>query len=299
MGVTALLDVSAVERDTGLSKESLRTWERRYGFPLPQRDPSGNRLYPADQVEKLRVLRRLMDAGLRPAAIIHRSLEELLELGLQRSSVLRLGDAFAAEISAVMEVLKARDTALLRRQLRFHLLKLGIHPFVADLVAGLNAAVGMAWQRGELSVVDEHRYSEQIEAVLREAIEAVQLESDGPRVLLTTLPGEQHKIGLLMLEAILTSELVECIPLGTQTPVSAIAEHVLAGGIDIVALSFSSAFPKRAALKGLAELRAILPPGISICAGGDGVRGIRKLPEGIVICRTFSALVAEMRQREK
>jgi len=295
LSVTAFLDVSAVERDTGLSKETLRTWERRYGFPLPLRDPSGNRLYPVAQVEKLRVLRRLMDAGLRPAAIIHRSLDDLLQLGVERSSTLRVGDAYAAEISTVIEVLKARDTGLLRKQLRFYLVKLGIRPFVADLVGGLNAAVGMAWQRGELSIVDEHRYSEQIEAVLREAIEGVQLEPDGPRVLLSTLPGELHKIGLLMLEAILTSQLVQCIPLGTQTPVSAIAEHVKAGGVDIVALSFSSAFPKRVALKGLVELRAALPQRILICAGGDGVRGMRNVPEGILICRNFSALVAELR----
>jgi len=31
-------NISAVERDTGLSKDTLRVWERRYGFPKPLRD---------------------------------------------------------------------------------------------------------------------------------------------------------------------------------------------------------------------------------------------------------------------
>jgi DNA-binding transcriptional regulator YiaG len=40
------LPIAAVERDTGLSKDTLRVWERRYGFPQPARDGAGERLYP-------------------------------------------------------------------------------------------------------------------------------------------------------------------------------------------------------------------------------------------------------------
>ena len=39
--------IAAVERDVGLSKDVLRVWERRYGFPAPARDANGERLYPA------------------------------------------------------------------------------------------------------------------------------------------------------------------------------------------------------------------------------------------------------------
>ena len=50
------LSIAAVERDTGLSKDTLRVWERRYGFPLPGRDGIGERAYTLEQVEKLRVI---------------------------------------------------------------------------------------------------------------------------------------------------------------------------------------------------------------------------------------------------
>ena len=30
-----LLGIGVVERDTGLSKDTLRIWERRYHFPVP------------------------------------------------------------------------------------------------------------------------------------------------------------------------------------------------------------------------------------------------------------------------
>src|SRR3990167_5283260 len=62
--------IAAVERDTGLSKDTLRVWERRYGFPQTGRDGAGDRVYPAEQVERLRTIRRLMDAGHRPGRIV-------------------------------------------------------------------------------------------------------------------------------------------------------------------------------------------------------------------------------------
>ena len=59
--------IAEVERDTGLAKETLRVWERRYQFPRPERDELGERLYPFTQVEQLRVIRRLIDHGFRPS----------------------------------------------------------------------------------------------------------------------------------------------------------------------------------------------------------------------------------------
>ena len=64
------LSIAAVERDTGLSKDTLRVWERRYGFPMPERDAIGERAYPLDQVEKLRIVKRLMDGGHRPGRVV-------------------------------------------------------------------------------------------------------------------------------------------------------------------------------------------------------------------------------------
>lgn len=55
-----MLPINAVERETGISKELLRMWERRYGFPCPERDEQGDRIYAPEQVSKLRVIRRLL-----------------------------------------------------------------------------------------------------------------------------------------------------------------------------------------------------------------------------------------------
>jgi MerR family transcriptional regulator, light-induced transcriptional regulator len=65
-----LLSISAVERETGLSKDTLRAWERRYGFPTPLRDAKGDRRYSMQQVERLRKIKRLVDHGFRPSKVI-------------------------------------------------------------------------------------------------------------------------------------------------------------------------------------------------------------------------------------
>ena len=78
MNNSAMMNISAVERDTGLGKDTLRVWERRYDFPQPVRDANGERLYPAEQVERLRQIKRLMDQGHRPGRLFAASAEELL-----------------------------------------------------------------------------------------------------------------------------------------------------------------------------------------------------------------------------
>jgi len=291
--VADAMGIFAVEQDTGLSKDKLRTWERRYGFPRPLRDARGRRVYPRDQVEKLRIVRRLMDAGLRPGKIIGESLESLRVLGIVEEAA-SSPRASGGEVDALLQAIKAHDIDRLRSLLRCGLARLGIRQFVTELLASLNEAVGVAWTRGEVSIAAEHLYSEQVKSLLRSATSQIIVEARRPKILLTTLPGELHGLGLLMLEAILTVEYAKCIPLGTQTPISAIVGMAKVCEADVVAVSFSSAFPKRTALSSLDELRAALPSRIALWAGGEGIQGVRKRPEGIVMPMTLSSVRMEL-----
>src|SRR6478672_3714913 len=64
-----LVPIGIVEQETGILKETLRIWEKRYGFPRPLRAQHGDRVYPQHQVEKLRVVKELLDAGMRPGRL--------------------------------------------------------------------------------------------------------------------------------------------------------------------------------------------------------------------------------------
>ena len=120
----------------------------------------------------------------------------------------------------------------------------GLQRFVLDTVTPLNRAVGDAWMRGDLQVFEEHLYTEQLQIALRAAINAFPRHAGTPRMLLTTFPAEQHGLGLLMVEALLVPEGVQCISLGPQTPLEDIRRAAIAHKAHIVALSFSAAFPR-------------------------------------------------------
>jgi len=88
--------------------------------------------------------------------------------------------------------------------------------------------------------------------------------------LMTTLPDEQHGLGLLMLAALLSLRGACCISLGIQTPVQDIVEAAKAHRADVVALSFSNAYPQRRILPALEELRQRLDGEVEVWAGGAG-----------------------------
>ena len=274
-----LLNISAVERETGLSKDVLRIWERRYGFPEPQRDDNAERLYPPEQVAKLRTIKRLMDTGMRPGKLMQRTLAELNTFAETRPGPRREVVAPALERD-LLNLLRAHNAAALQHALAAQLARQGLQRFVLETVTPLSRAVGEAWMRGDLQIFEEHLFSEQMQVTLRLAINAFPRQASVPRVLLTTFPGEQHGLGLLMVEALLVPEGAQCISLGTQTPIDDIRNAALAHKAHIVALSFSSAFPLRQAGDGLAALRRNLPPAIALWAGGEMTRRLRKsLPD--------------------
>jgi len=102
-----------------------------------------------------------------------------------------------------------------------------------------------------------------------------------PRVLLTTLSGEGHGLGILMAEAMFTLSECDCVQLGLQTPLHDIVNAVAAHDVDIVALSFTAVLPAQSIANGLTDLRNLLPPHVRIWVGGSSPALRRKLDDGV------------------
>jgi MerR family transcriptional regulator, light-induced transcriptional regulator len=288
-------NISAVERETGLSKDLLRMWERRYGFPRPARDTGGERQYTTAEVSKLRAIKRLMDVGMRPGKIVHQSLDELNALADARSASTK-GEAAPELVQDVIRLLRDHDTSGLQQLLVQCVMRQGLQQFVLETVTPLNRAVGAAWMCGNLQVFEEHLYTETVHVALRTAINAFPRTAEGvPRVLLTTFPKESHSVGLLMVEALLVPEGAQCVSLGTQTPIEDIRRAALAHRANILALSFSGAYPLRVAVEGLETLRAHLPSQVTIWAGGEMTRRVRKTIPGMVLIPELASTIPALR----
>lgn len=273
------LPIASVERETGLSKDTLRVWERRYGFPAPARDPKGERLYPLAQVRRLVQIKRLMDRGHRPGKLL--LLDEAALDALDAPLASEHPETSTLQLDAWMHLVETHDHEAMQALFRRELIRRGMHRFVQDIVGPLIARVGEAWARNQIGVFEEHLFSQHMEKLFREALAGIALAEGRPRVLLTTLSGEEHTLGLLMVEALLTVEDVYPVLLGPQTPVSEIVRAAIAKQVDVVCLSFSSAYSTSLAVQGLSDLRQSLPAAMAIWAGGQGVKGIRKPVEGV------------------
>lgn len=280
LDTAAGLSIAALERDIGIGKETLRVWERRYGFPQPLRDACGERVYPADQVARLRLVKRLIDQGGRPGKLLGQSLEALnAQLAEQNSVAAAEGDEHAEWL---IPLLRRREVEHLRGELAQRLAREGLARFVAETVPALNRRVGDGWLKGELEVFEEHLYTEQVQNLLRSAIHGLGARAPRPRVLLTTIKDEEHVLGLLLVEAMLAVQGASSISLGTRTPVDDIVGAARATDADVVALSFSGACPWRKVRDSLAELRAALPPQVAVWAGGAGLAGGARKVDGIL-----------------
>jgi MerR family transcriptional regulator, light-induced transcriptional regulator len=312
MSASTSYSIAAVERDTGLGKDTLRVWERRYGFPLPTRDEHGERRYSAEDVERLRLVKRLLDAGARPGKVVPLSHDALRDLAGQavaiedgvgmpragRPGARSRADARAAvalerdmpegaapaDATVALALLKSHDARGLRQWLQSRIARVGLAAAVTSQVAPLTRLVGQAWMTGDLQVHEEHLYTEVVSGVLSAALAQL---SDGsgaeaaPRVLLTTFVGEPHALGLLMAQCMLVLEGCPCTSLGPQTPLADIVRAVAASRADVVALSFSPLLPAATLQEGLRSLRTALPMSVDIWAGGSSPALDRRPVDGV------------------
>ena len=295
------LSIAAVERDTGLSKDTLRVWERRYGFPLPARDAIGERAYTLEQVDKLRVVKRLLDAGHRPGRIVPLPLDTLQQLAEQTvDQSMRTVEAAmdSGDLRAHLALIRSHDVTGLRSELTHLLLRVGVARFVVEVMAPLATAMGDAWMRGQIEIFEEHMVTEVMQGVLRQAISSIPEPAAAaqPRVLLSTFPGESHGMGLLMAEAMFALDGCRCISLGVQTPLWDIALAAQAYRADIVALSFTGIMSPNQVVDGLAELRSKLPAATCLWAGGSAPVLHRRRIEGVLPLSALDLLPVELQR---
>ena len=144
------ISIAAVERDTGLGKDTLRIWERRYGFPQPLRDACGERVYPADQVDHLRLIKRLMDQGQRPGALLRQPMAALSEQFAGTPARVGADDT----VEWIIPLLKNRDVDHLRAELAQRLARDGLERFVIETVSALNRRIGDGWMTGEIEIYE-------------------------------------------------------------------------------------------------------------------------------------------------
>jgi methanogenic corrinoid protein MtbC1 len=268
------LSIGALSRATGIPIETLRTWERRYAFPIPERKPSGHRVYPVSSVPRLRRIAEALGCGHRAAEVVAASDAELSELlRATTPSVPGLPLAERKRGTGPGDLLRAVatfDANKLTWQLLTDWAVLGPVEFLKGRLAPLIHAVGEAWEKGRLEVRHEHFISERIGDLLRTLRLQFEDRATGPLVVVASLPGESHGLGLQMAALLLAVAGCRILFLGTEVPVAQVAALAKDLNARAVAVSVSIATRGKTTTTHLNRLRALLPRRVRLLVGGEG-----------------------------
>lgn len=290
------LSIGPLSRAAGIPMETLRTWEARYGFPAPDRRPSGHRVYPLACLPRLRRIAEALARGHRAAQVVPASDAELDALLGAMPLPRNPPPAPTAELDRGPIALRAIvdfDAAALTRLAQAQYARLGPLTFLTAVVAPLLRAVGEAWAQGRLEVRHEHFLSERLTDLLRTLRLPFEERATGPLVVLATLPGEAHGLGLQMAGLVLAAAGCRLLSLGTDLPVAQIAGVSAQQGARAVAISISAASRGGKTARHLATLRRLLPRHVSLLVGGEGSPGPRP---GIEVLPDLPALDAWARR---
>lgn len=291
------LPIAIVSRETGIAKEVLRKWEKRYGFPVPERDDNGNRLYSGEQITRLQLISQLIDGGMRPGLVVPLGLDALQALLANKQAPLCASQHISHD--QLVDWLQRREPEQLRQHLRAEIARTGLAVFISSTLPAMNQIVGLAWQSGDITLFDEHLYSEILQDLLRAAFVDVNNPQGSPRILVTTPVGELHTFGILMLQVFLSLHGAYCISLGAQTPPDDIAQAAQDFHIDIMCLSVSGCFPQRKVMTLLKQIRTLLPSQTIFWAGGAGVATLKTCPRGIKLLSEFTSVAVELKKFSK
>jgi methanogenic corrinoid protein MtbC1 len=151
---------------------------------------------------------------------------------------------------------------------------LGPKRFVTDVAAPLVQATGDAWHDGKIGVRHEHLLSATLSTQLRLLLAAYEQPRGGRVILLTTLPDEQHGLGIEMAALYLALSGFTIRLLGVDTPIGEIVEAALGLRADVVGISVSTAAEPRATVSALRSLLGKLPSYVELWLGGRASAGL-------------------------
>jgi len=111
---------------------------------------------------------------------------------------------------------------------------------VCESVARTLESIGERWRDGAVTVVEEHMASERLHRALAQCSEAVTVPSSAPRALLLSADGDEHTLGLSMVELCLREAQWNARWAGRGTPFASVRQMVARGECKMVCVSASA-----------------------------------------------------------
>ena len=281
---------SQIERKTGFRIDQLRKWRQRYGFPPAETGVDGGAIYSNDTISKLALIKRLIEAGFPPRHIVGKSINDLNLLLIDVSN-LPFVVARSELTASLIELLSNSKIEEFGRLLLDDRKSKTMLEFCQNTLGPLTISIGDAWAKNEIDIYHEHLYTTHVKRLLiSETLKFNPIEGY-PTFLFALPPNEIHQLGLLMAEAVIAEYGGRVVNIGADVPLNSIKLAALSVKADVVAVSFSFAYPARDILPVLRHLRHLLPTHIELWAGGSSLAFLKKSPKGVLIIRDLGEAV--------
>lgn len=290
----ARFSIRLAARMSGISPHTLRMWERRYGFPVPERTPGGARRYTEADVTNLKLVAQALETGYRAGDVVGQSASHLRTLIAEQVPALS-GDP-PPELDELASAIRRDDVDVVRQQLRQAVAALGPTRFLVEFAHPLALLVGDMWASGEIAIRQEHLATDQLSTQLRTLLGGFDDEQGAPRVLLSTLPDETHGLALDMVALYLAAQHATPLSLGVSTPVREIAAAAMALDADVVGLSVSPAADPEHTTQRLTELIGELPRRVELWVGGQGAQQLDLTAVGATATIGWESIDGELKR---
>lgn len=269
--------IHRVAKLTGLSKDVVRVWERRYGLIKPLRSANRYREYTDEDVALLRFLKEELDRGKSIGALALEGRDSLLDrmrlMSLPKQEELTPHKSLLAELVSCLDPL---DKIRFEHKLNGAVAVIPFEEAILRILLPLQRLVGELWHEGRVNIAVEHYVTKIIQQKLFAVMNQLPANEYGPRVLIACPEGESHEIGAQMVAYLAATRGCHVYYLGPNLPTLDLASFCERVTPDLVLLSLTEVRSDEEGRRLLRELEALAahwPVGI----GGQGVVALEPL----------------------
>jgi MerR family transcriptional regulator, light-induced transcriptional regulator len=241
------LSISATSLLLGIPEPTIRSWERRYGVPLPSRTTGKHRRYTVEDLDQLRDMRDEISAG--------RRAQEASELVRKRAMDRGPGREYiAANLDAAMHY----DAGEVRRLLDAAQTDLGLENTIQSVALPTMREIGMRWEAGKCDIANEHLASHEVRSWLSLQVALATSKATKGQVVMACGPKDQHSLGLEAFSVVLTTRGWTCRVLGAAVPAPSLLKALRTTNAEGVVITSHIASNRRATLESIhaaAELK--------------------------------------------
>ena len=270
--------IHRVAKLTGLSKDVIRVWERRFGILKPTRGANRYRNYSDEDVALLRFLKEQLDAGGSIGELAKLGREELL--GRARASAPRtsfVDNTFSRLLRELLSTLNPFDRVIFEKRLNGAVAVVPFEEALHGILLPLQEQVGQLWHENHIDVAIEHYVTKQIQQKIFSAMNQLPVAEFGAKVVVAGPPGEEHDIAALTVAYRCRVRGCRVYYLGANVPVAPLANFCGKVEPDLTIISFPLALSDDKATELVQALADEVSPVSNLAVGGYGAIAMRNL----------------------